>query len=354
MKNYCNFTEQTGSVLEALDCYWGFFGERNIDEENNELTFYPNGFFHLINPETSMLQIYDNRCQLIASNALDFHVFENGYYALSVEKKESYQFYDPHGNLIAGYDNVVFFGAYNHFVLKKNDTFFILTVDDLSQSHAIGSIDNIVKFWDADDGKIAVYQNYEVILYDKDFCKIHLIPNIICVDFFSGGNFIVWTAKKGVLYDPTYIPLLDNLDVDYRWLVQNKMCRNMDATYDCLTAQPIEHNQYLIGVPKCKIHVSDKDDVSLHFNEDHLSLQKDDKVFGIAEKFIGIIRNHHIVILAIDVPLQQQKMLFDAFIRKTSGNDISDTLFEYGQIFASLVLGDKLNKREILHYLLSH
>lgn len=355
-KNYWKFVEQTRDVLETLDCYWKFFGERTVNmEDPDELLFYPNGFFTIKDPETYHLQVYDNRCRLIAKDAFDFHGFENGYYALSVEKKESYQFYNPQGEMIACYDDVIFCGQYRHFVLKKDDTLFVLSVDDLSQSRAIGSVDNIVKFWDADDGKIAIYQNYGVVLYDKDFCKIHLIPNIICVDFFSGGNFIVWTEKKGILYDPTYIPLLDNLDVDYRWLVSRKMCRNKDATYDCLTATPVHEKYFLPGAPNCEFYVSKLGNVYLHLgNGEQFAIQEDDKPFVFAKKFTGLIRQKRLLVLALDLPLQQQKMLFDAFIRKVPGVDISDALFDYGQKFISLVQGDKLNKREILRYLLSH
>lgn len=355
-KNYWKFAEQTRNVLEALDCYWGFFGERTVNmEDPDEMLFYPNGFFTINNPETDHLQVYDNRCRLIADDAFDFHGFENGYYALSVEKKESYQFYNPQGELIACYDDVLYFGKYRHFVLRKDDKLFVLPIDDLSQSRAIGSVGNIVKFWDADDGKIAIYQNYGVVLYDKDFCKIHLIPNIICVDFFASGNFIVWTEDKGILYDTNLIPLLDNLDVDYRWLVSRKMCRNKDATYDCLTATPVHEKYFLPGAPNCEFYVSKLSNVYLHLgNGEQFAIQEDDKPFVFAKKFIGLVRQDRLLVLALDLPLQQQKMLFDAFIRKVPGEDISDALFDYGQKFISLVKGDKLNKREILRYLLSH
>ena len=183
-KNYWKFVEQTREVLETLDCYWKFFGERTVnDEEPHDLLFYPNGFFTLHNPETYNLQVYDNRCRLIADSAFDFHGFKNGYYALSVEKEKSYQFYNPKGELIACYDNVLYLGQYRHFVLRKDDKLFVLPVDDLSQSRTIGFAHDINYFNDADDGKIAVYQD-GVILYDKDFCKINLIPNITSVNFF--------------------------------------------------------------------------------------------------------------------------------------------------------------------------
>ncbi len=356
MENYFNSAEQPQSVLDALECYWNFFGERNIDDdEPHDLLFYPNGFFTLHNPETYHLQVYDNRCRLIADNAFDFHGFKSGYYALSVEKEKSYQFYNPQGELIACYDNVLYLGQYRHFVLRKDDKLFILPVDDLSQSRAIGFAHDINYFNDADDGKIAVYQDDGVILYDKDFCKINLIPNITSVNFFAGGNFIVWTEKKGILYDPTYIPLLDDLDVDYRWLVSKKMCRNMDATYDCLTAKPVNEYQCLPGAPNCKFSVSGVGNVFLCFsNGEKFAIQEEDCVFVFAKKFIGLVRQNRLLVLALDLPLQQQKMLFDAFIRKVPGEDISEALFDYGQKFISLVREDKLNKRETLRYLLSH
>lgn len=356
MENYWKFAKQTQNVLEALECYWGFFGERTVnDEEPHDLLFYPNGFFTLHNPETYHLRVYDNRCRLIAKDAFDFHGFKNGYYALSVEKEKSYQFYNPKGELIACYDDVLYFGQYRHFVLRKDDKLFVLPVDDLSQSRAIGFARDINYFNDADDGKIAVYQEDGVVLYDKDFCKINLIPNITSVNFFAGGNFIVWTEKKGILYGPTYIPLLDDLDVNYRWLVQKKMCRNMDATYDCLTATPVNEQQYLSGAPNCKFSVSGVGNVFLCFsNGEKFAIQDDDFVFVFAKKFIGLVRQNRLLVLALDIPLQQQKMLFDAFIRKVPGEDISESLFDYGQKFISLVQGDTLNKRETLRYLLSH
>lgn len=354
-KNYWKFVEQTREVLETLDCYWKFFGERTVnDEEPHDLLFYPNGFFTLHNPETYNLQVYDNRCRLIADSAFDFHGFKNGYYALSVEKEKSYQFYNPKGELIACYDNVLYLGQYRHFVLRKDDKLFVLPVDDLSQSRTIGFAHDINYFNDADDGKIAVYQD-GVILYDKDFCKINLIPNITSVNFFAGGNFIVWTEKKGILYDTNLIPLLDNLDVNYRWLVSKKMCRNMDATYDCLTASPVHEKYFLPGAPNCEFYVSKLGNVYLRLgNGEQFAIQEDDKPFVFAKKFIGLIRQNRLLVLALDLPLQQQLMFFDAFIRKVPGVDISDALFDYGQKFISLVQGDKLNKRETLRYLLSH
>ncbi len=356
MENYWKFAKQTQNVLEALKCYWGFFGERTVnDEEPHDLLFYPNGFFTLHNPETYHLRVYDNRCRLIADNAFDFHGFKNGYYALSVEKEKSYQFYNPQGEMIACYDDVLYLGQYRHFVLRKDNKFFVLPVDDLSQSRAIGFARDINYFNDADDGKIAVYQDDAVILYDKDFCKINLIPNITSVNFFAGGNFIVWTEKKGILYDTNLIPLLDNLDVDYRWLVQKKMCRNMDATYDCLTANPVHEKYFLPDAPNCEFYISKIGNVYLRLgNGEQFAIQEDDKPFVFAKKFIGLIRQNRLLVLALEIPLQQQKMLFEAFIRKVPGEDISESLFDYGQKFISLVQGDTLNKRETLRYLLSH
>lgn len=355
-KNYWKFVEQTRDVLEALECYWGFFGERTVNmEDPDELLFYPNGFFTIKDPETYHLQVYDNRCRLIAKDTFDFHGFENGYYALSAENEKSYQFYNPQGEMIACYDNVLYLGQYRHFVLRKDNKFFVLPVDDLSQGRALGSVHHVGYFRDADDGKIAFYQEDGVVLYDKDFCKIHLIPHISSVDFFAGGNFIVWTEKKGILYGPTYIPLLDDLDVNYRWLVQKKLCRNMDATYDCLTAKPVDEYQCLPGAPNCKFSVSSVGNVFLCFsNGEKFAINEDDFVFVFAKKFIGLVRQDRLLILALDLPLQQQKMLFDAFIRKVPGEDISESLFDYGQKFISLVQGDTLNKRETLRYLLSH
>ena len=119
MENYFKSAEQTQSVLEALKCYWDFFGERSIDEEDDDLTFFSNGFFSLVNPQNYHRQIYDNRCQLFAPEVIDFPVFENGYYALSVVKNNSYQFFNPQGESIACFDDVIFCGQYRHFVVKK-------------------------------------------------------------------------------------------------------------------------------------------------------------------------------------------------------------------------------------------
>lgn len=355
MENYFKSAEQTQSVLEALKCYWGFLGEKNIDEEDDDLTFFSNGFFSLVNPQNYHRQIYDNRCQLFAPEVIDFHVFENGYYALSVVKNNSYQFFNPQGESIACFDDVIFCGQYRHFVVKKDDKLYVLPVDDLSQSRVIGSAHDIADFWDADDGKMAIERDNQIILYDKDFCVIHLLQDIVDVSFFTGGNFITWTKKKGVLFDTNLVPLLDDLDVNYHWATLKNMCRNMDATYDCLTAKPIAKYCTLTGVPNCAYYISGTGNVCLHLgNGEQIEFQETDRSFIIAKKFVGIIRQNRLVILALEIPLQQQRMLFDAFIREVSGEDISEALFDYGQKFVAFAQGARLNKRETLRYLLSH
>ena len=52
MENYFKSAEQTQSVLEALKCYWDFFGERSIDEEDDDLTFFQMVSLALLIPKT--------------------------------------------------------------------------------------------------------------------------------------------------------------------------------------------------------------------------------------------------------------------------------------------------------------
>ena len=129
----------------------------------------------------------------------------------------------------------------------------------------------------------------------------------------------------------------------------------MDATYDCLTAEPIAKYCSLTGVPNCAYYISGTGNVCLHLgNGEQIAFQETDRSFIIAKKFVGIIRQNRLVILALEIPLQRQRMLFDTFIREVSGEDISEALFDYGQKFVAFAQGIRLNKRETLRYLLSH